>query len=57
MPPPGVEVSGVRMVVLGVVGAVEVEDELVGGEVDAAVRAFDALGPRAVVARRLEHTW
>ena len=51
---PRVEVGGVRVVVLGVRRAVEVEDELVGREVDAAVAALDALGPRAVVACRLE---
>ena len=51
---PRVEVGGVRVVVLGVGRAVEVEDELVGREVDAAVAALDALGPRAVVAGRLE---
>lgn len=51
---PGVEVGGIRMVVLGLRRAVEVEDELVGGEVHAAEAALDALGAGAVVAGRLE---
>lgn len=46
MPPPGVEVGGIGLDVL-VAGAhpVGVEDELVGREEQAAVGAFDALGP------------
>lgn len=48
--PPGVEVGGVRLHVLGGgSGAVRVEDELVGGEEEAADRTLDALGSRGVV--------
>lgn len=47
---PRVKVGRVRVVVLGLRRAVEVKDKFVWREVHIAVGAFDALGPRAVVA-------
>ena len=52
MSPPGVEVGGVRLHVLGSgARAVRVEDELVWREEEAAEGALDALGSRGVVPR------
>lgn len=50
MASPGVEVSGVWLdIFVTRTDAVRVEDELVGGEEEAAVRALDALSTRGVV--------
>ncbi len=55
VPPPRVEVGGVRLdVLVRFSDAVRMEHELVRGEEDAAVAALDALGARGVVARRHE---
>ena len=54
MAAPRVEVGGVRMSVLGVGRAVEVEDELIRGEEHVAVAAFYTLSPGTVVPRRNE---
>ena len=54
MAPPRVEVGGVRVPVGGVWRAVEMEEELVGGEEVVAIATLDAFGPGAVVAGRHE---
>ena len=56
MPPPGVEVCGIWVSVLRIGSPVEVKDEFIRGEEEAAVGTFDTLGSGTVVPRRYKLT-
>ena len=57
MSAPRVKVRSVRMAVLRLGRPVEVENELVGREVNVAVKTLDAFSSGAVVTRRLKKPW